>query len=93
MENWIITELHIHSQPNGHVRWDHYDAVYLVDNWIEQPYGRTQLHFPKTRWIRDVPDPELEDLDGDIEMLDAAQEGAPATVESLVEALSRVRLG
>lgn len=61
---------YIHQSFNGHVRWDHYDKVYEVDTWIV-PDGHNQLHFPRTKWIRDVPDPAVEDLDGDIEMRDA----------------------
>ena len=74
------------------MRFYRHHAYYTVDRWIE-PYDHTQLHFPRTKWIRDIPDSGLEDLDGDIEMLDAVQEGVPASVESLAEALSRVRLG
>ena len=70
VERWIVTHLHIHQPENGHVRWDHYDKVYSVDKWIV-PDGHNQLHFPRTKWIRDVPDAAFEDLDGDIEMRDA----------------------
>ena len=70
VENWIVKHIHIHQPFNGHVRWDHYDKVYEVDTWIV-PDGHNQLHFPRTKWIRDVPDPAVEDLDGDIEMRDA----------------------
>ncbi len=70
VEKWIVKHLHIHQPANGHVRWDHYDKVYLVDTWIV-PDGHNQLHFPRTKWIRDVPDAVVEDLDGDIEMHDA----------------------
>lgn len=70
VEKWIVTHIHIHQPANGHVRWDHYDKVYPVDTWIV-PDGHNQLHFPRTKWIRDVPDGAFEDLDGDIEMRDA----------------------
>ena len=70
VERWIVTHLHIHQPENGHVRWDHYDQVYSVDRWIV-PDGHNQLHFPRTKWIRDVPEAAFEDLDGDIEMRDA----------------------
>ena len=91
VENWL-GELNFHSRSEGHVRFYRYHAYYTFDRWIE-PHDHTQLHFQRTKWIRDIPDSGLEDLDGDIEMLDAVQEGVPATVESLAEALSRVRLG
>ena len=70
VEKWIVNHIHIHQPANGHVRWDHYDKVYLVDTWIV-PDGHNQLHFPRTKWIRDVPDAAVEDPDGDIEMRDA----------------------
>ena len=70
VEKWIVKHLHIQQPENGHVRWDHYDKVYLIDTWIV-PDGHNQLHFPRTKWIRDVPDAAVEDLDGDIEMRDA----------------------
>ncbi|MCJ1458050.1 hypothetical protein MMC28_008420 [Mycoblastus sanguinarius] len=94
VEKWIVRELHIHSRPNGHVRWDHYDEVWPVDRWIV-PHGHDQLHFPRTRWVRDVPDSGFEDLDGDIEMLDAAgvgEQGVSTTADVLVDAFSRLRL-
>ena len=37
--------------------------------WI-RPHGRTQLNFPRTKWVFDVP-ADVEDSDGDIEMTDA----------------------
>ena len=46
----------------SHVDWDEYPR-YLKRT------GSTQLHFPNTKWIRDVPGTELEDDDGDIQML------------------------
>ena len=70
VEKCIVTHIHIHQLANGHVRWDHYDKVYPVDTWIV-PEGHNQLHFPRTKWIRDVPDVAFEDLDCDIEMRDA----------------------
>ena len=38
-----------------------------VDSYLE-PHGRSQLHFPRTRFIRDSCDAEQVDDDGDIEM-------------------------
>ena len=70
VDKWIITHIHVWQPENGHVRWDHYDKVYPVETWIV-PDGHNQLHFPRTKWMRDVPEAALEDLDGDIEMFDA----------------------
>ena len=39
----------------------------LCAMWLE-PDGRNQLHFPRTRFVRDGRDPQLEDDDGDIVM-------------------------
>jgi hypothetical protein len=91
VENWL-GELNRQDRRKGHVRFYCYHAYYTVERWIE-PHGRGQLHFPTTKWIRDGPDDRLEDLDGDVEMLDAGLEGTSTTVESVVEAFSRVRLG
>ncbi|KAL9127434.1 MAG: hypothetical protein Q9175_007735 [Cornicularia normoerica] len=52
------------------VGWARWDEVFDVDRWIE-PHGRDQLNFPKTRFIRDGPDGDAEDDQGDVEMVDA----------------------
>ena len=95
VENWIVTGLHIHSMPNGHVRWDSYDEIWPVDRWIV-PHGRDQLHFPRTKWIRHGPDPALEDQDGDVEMRDLVGVGeqlSAVTMDVLVEGLARLSVG
>ena len=50
------------------VRWGE-QLVWTVDRYLE-PCGYTQLHFPQTKWIRDVPGWDAENDDGDIEMID-----------------------
>ncbi|KAM0799243.1 hypothetical protein BDR22DRAFT_890455 [Usnea florida] len=52
------------------VSWAPYDEVAEVQRWIE-PHGRRQLHFPRTVFIRDGPDTEAVDDEGDAEMVDA----------------------
>lgn len=52
------------------VCWARHDEVFDVDRWIE-PHGRDQLHFPKTKFIRDGPEADAEDDEGDVEMVDA----------------------
>ncbi|KAL8785595.1 MAG: hypothetical protein Q9195_008581 [Heterodermia aff. obscurata] len=53
----------------GPLRLVHFGGVQMgsVNCWIE-PDGHNQLHFPRTRFIRDGPDPEMVDDDGDIDM-------------------------
>lgn len=51
------------------VRWGN-KFVLTVDRYLE-PYGHTQLHFPQTKWIHDVPSWDTENDDGDIDMIDS----------------------
>ncbi|MCJ1267673.1 hypothetical protein MMC22_007559 [Lobaria immixta] len=41
-------------------RWDEAVLQFEVSRWIE-PDGHNQLHFPRTKWMRDVPDWSVED--------------------------------
>ena len=50
------------------VRWG-MELQWTVERYLE-PYGHTQLHFPQTKWIRDVPNWDAENDDGDIDMID-----------------------
>ena len=59
VDRWIIK-----------VCWAQYDEVFDVDRWIE-PHGRDQLNFPRTKFICDGPDADVEDDQGDVEMIDA----------------------
>ncbi|KAL9077679.1 MAG: hypothetical protein Q9161_000051 [Pseudevernia consocians] len=59
VDRWIIK-----------VRWARYDEVFDVDRWIE-PHGHNQLNFPRTKFVRDGPDADAEDDQGDVEMIDA----------------------
>lgn len=71
VDKWYInTWGHKHpTRPNGRVGIHEVVLVMFVANWL-QPDGHNQLHFPRTKWIRDVPDWDVEDDDGDIGMLD-----------------------
>ncbi|KAL9637323.1 MAG: hypothetical protein Q9164_002260 [Protoblastenia rupestris] len=74
VENWIVRRRDQHdcdaSMPR-HVHWDVYDVIYEFEPYLENDGAQSQLHFPRTKFIRNVPDVELEDSDGDIGMLDA----------------------
>ena len=52
----------------GHVKFARIFTWIEYPRWIE-PHGHTQLHFPRTKYVRDVPDWQDEDGDGDIAML------------------------
>ena len=64
---WYVATWGI-GKSYGGVRWGPL-YVDIVDRYLE-PHGRTQLHFPQTKWIRNVPDWDAENDDGDIEMID-----------------------
>ncbi|MCJ1373351.1 hypothetical protein MMC20_004579 [Loxospora ochrophaea] len=69
---WIDKRKHqfsIKRDGTPRVRFCREVIVCHVDNWIV-PHGHTQLSFPRTKWIREVPDPELEDWEGDVGMED-----------------------
>ena len=65
VENWFDRRIHKHRE----IRFGWGVAVtHEVSRWIE-PNGHQQLHFPRTKWVRDVPDWSAEDQDGDLEMV------------------------
>ena len=65
VENWFDRRIHKHRE----IRFGWGVAVtHEVSRWIE-PHGHQQLHFPRTKWVRDVPDWSVEDQDGDVEMV------------------------
>ena len=68
MSSWIDPKVFKHRAIDWKVRFHDYALVWEHPRWIE-PDGQQQLHFPRTRWIRDGPDPSLEDHEGDIEMV------------------------
>ncbi|MCJ1257255.1 hypothetical protein MMC24_005080 [Lignoscripta atroalba] len=81
VDSWIDRRVHVHRPGAGTVRFA-CEVVYTgLSRWIE-PDGHNQLHFPRTKWIRDVPDP-VEDLDGDVEMLDADVETLDGDIEMI----------
>ena len=61
---------HRENRNTCFIEWSDDDFIYENPRWIE-PHGHQQLHFPRTRWIREVPDLDFEDDDGDVEMVDA----------------------
>ena len=64
VEYWFDRRIHKHRE----IRFGWGVVVTLVvSRWIE-PDGHNQLHFPRTKWVRDVPDWSAEDDDGDVEM-------------------------
>ncbi len=65
--NWYVQTWGTGDSLYG-VRWG-MKLVWIVDRYLE-PHGRNQLHFPQTKWIRDVPSWDAENDDGDIEMID-----------------------
>lgn len=68
VEDWYVLTWGTDNSYAG-VRWGE-QLVWTVDRYLE-PYGHTQLHFPETKWIHDVPSWDAENDDGDIEMIDA----------------------
>lgn len=64
VENWFDPSIHKHREIR--FRWGIWEMI-EVSRWIE-PDGHNQLHFPRTKWVRDVPDWSVEDQDGDVEM-------------------------
>lgn len=65
VENWFDRRIHKHRE----IRFGWGVAItYEVSRWIE-PDGHNQLHFPRAKWVRDVPDWSVEDQDGDVEMV------------------------
>ncbi|KAL9098271.1 MAG: hypothetical protein Q9163_006042 [Psora crenata] len=73
VQNWIVRQSDQHdlAKPiTRHVHWDVYDVVYEFEPYWDNDGAHSQLHFPRTKFIRNVPDIDLEDFDGDIEMLD-----------------------
>ena len=98
VEKWIIPKVHCHNKEEvsalpsvREVHWDDYNLIFPVENWL-QPDGHNQLSFPRTRYVRNVPDSEAEDLDGDIEMLDFDAPATSAAMDSLADCLSRLRV-
>lgn len=67
VEYWFDRRIHKHREIR--FRWDEAVVVFEVSRWIESD-GHNQLHFPRTKWVRDVPDWSVEDQDGDVEMAD-----------------------
>ncbi|MCJ1271035.1 hypothetical protein MMC22_010934 [Lobaria immixta] len=67
VEYWFDPRIHKHRE----VRFRFCEDVTVVEvfRWIV-PDGHNQLHFPRTKWVRDVPDWSVEDQDGDVEMGD-----------------------
>lgn len=65
--DWIVRTWVTGDSYSG-VRWGE-QLVWTVECYLE-PHGHTQLHFPETKWIRDVPSWDAENDDGDIEMID-----------------------
>lgn len=65
--DWYIQTWGIGKKYWG-VRW----GLWVVDTFEPylEPDGHNQLHFPRTKWIRDVPSWDEENDDGDIEMID-----------------------
>ena len=65
VENWFDRRIHKHREIR--FRWG---KKYVIEGsrWIK-PDGHNQLHFPRTKWVRDVPDWSVEDQDGDVEMV------------------------
>lgn len=64
VEKWFDRRIHKHREIR--FRWGYWQSI-EVSRWIE-PDGHNQLHFPRTKWVRDVPDWSVEDQDGDVEM-------------------------
>ena len=74
VENWIVPWRDQHDcskSMSRHAHWDVYDAVYEFEPYLHDEGAQSQLHFPRTKFIRNVPDVEFEDSDGDIAMSDA----------------------
>ena len=69
VDTWIDPLIHQYHGGNGHVRFYRLLHITEVFRWIK-PDGHNQINFPRTIWIRNVPDAAAEDDDGDIEMLD-----------------------
>lgn len=72
VDRWVDPAVHVHGQRDerrGCIVDFAEEVEYLVDleRWIV-PDGRNQIHFPRTKWVRDVPDADLEDDDGDLVM-------------------------
>lgn len=65
--NWYVRTWGTGDSYSG-VRWGE-ELVWRVERYLE-PHGHTQLHFPETKWIHDVPGWDAENDDGDIEMID-----------------------
>ncbi|MCJ1469040.1 hypothetical protein MMC07_007672 [Pseudocyphellaria aurata] len=66
VDYWFDRRIHKHREIR--FGWGIEETI-EVSRWIE-PDGHNQLHFPRTKWVRDVPDWTVEDQDGDVEMLD-----------------------
>ena len=72
VESWIDRRVHVHKKLRDGAGTVEFACEFVypdLERWIE-PDGHNQINFPRTKWIRGVPDPTLEDCDGDIEMLD-----------------------
>lgn len=98
VEKWIIPRVHCHNKEEvsalpsiREVHWDDYSLIVPVDSWLE-PDGHNQLSFPRTLYVRNVPDSEAEDLDGDVEMLGFDAPGTSAAMDSPADCLSRLRV-